>query len=80
MATIPANKLTPGDTIDTEPIFEYFSKNGYEYNDSDRMAAECENETVESVTTADNGNTVIITTSSVFYSVPAEHPVTVTTN
>lgn len=79
MTTTPAEQLQPGDVIDTEPLYEYFDQNGYEYNPADRMSAEAELETVESITTTDT-NVIIITTDSVFYAVPSTHPVTVTTH
>lgn len=74
-----AEELTIDTVIDTEPLYDYFDQHGCEYNEADRMAAEAENEIVESVTTNDD-NTVIITTSSVFYTVPKDHPVTVITD
>lgn len=75
---IRADRLREGDVINTEPIFDYFERNGMEFNEADRMAAEAEYEIVESVTDAGQGYASIIVTGSVFYTVPRDFEVEVT--
>lgn len=77
---VAAQNLAAGDVFDALPLFEWFKENGLEYNESDRLCAETEEEIVESVTVNDGGYAVIITSGSVFYSVPVDHPVTVRTS
>lgn len=76
---VAAQNLKAGDVFDAVPLFEWFCENGFEYNESDRLCAEAEAEVVESVTADNSGYAVIITSGSVFYSVPSDHPVTVRT-
>lgn len=75
---IRADRLREGDVINTEPIFDYFERNGMEFNEADRMAAEAEYEIVESVTDAGQGYASVIVTGSVFYCVPNDYEVEVT--
>lgn len=77
---VPAQCIIPGDVFDAEPLYEWFEHNGFEYDEGDRMCAEAEAEVVESVTVTTGGYTVIITTGSVFYSVPTDHLVPVCTS
>ena len=74
---IRADRLREGDVINTEPIFDYFERNGMEFNEADRMAAEAEYEIVESVTDAGQGYASVIVTGSVFYCVPKDFEVEV---
>ena len=74
---IRADRLREGDVINTEPIFDYFERNGMEFNEADRMAAEAEYEIVESVTDAGQGYASVIVTGSVFYCVPRDFEVEV---
>ena len=75
---IRADRLREGDVINTEPIFDYFERNGMKFNEADRMAAEAEYEIVESVTDAGQGYASVIVTDSVFYCVPNDYEVEVT--
>ena len=74
---IRADRLREGDVINAEPIFDYFERNGMEFNEADRMAAEAEYEIVESVTDAGQGYASVIVTGSVFYCVPKDFEVEV---
>lgn len=67
---IRADRLREGDVINTEPIYDYFERNGMEFEEADRMSAEAEYEIVESVTDAGQGYASVIVTGSVFYCVP----------
>src|SRR5699024_9004018 len=75
---IRADRLREGDVINAEPIFDYFERNGMEFNEADRMAAEAEYEVVESVSDAGEGYASVIVTGSVFYSVPNHFEIEVT--
>ena len=75
---IRADRLREGDVINAEPIFDYFERNGMEFNEADRMSAEAEYEVVESVTDAGQGYASVIVTGSVFYTVPNDFEVEVT--
>lgn len=77
MGKIRAQSLGEGDVIDTSPIFDYFDREGFEYNEDDRDAAQYEDEIVESVEVILDGRVVVITTGSNFYSVPLDHEVDV---
>ena len=74
---IRADRLREGDVINTEPIFDYFERNGMEFNEADRMAAEAEYEVVESVTDAGQSYASVIVTGNVFYTVPNDFEVEV---
>ena len=74
---IRADRLREGDVINAEPIYDYFERNGMEFNEVDRMSAEAEYETVESVTDAGQGYASVIVTGSVFYAVPKDFEVEV---
>ena len=74
---IRADRLREGDVINAEPIYDYFERNGMEFNEVDRMSAEAEYEIVESVTDAGQGYASVIVTGSVFYAVPKDFEVEV---
>lgn len=75
---IRADRLREGDVINAEPIYDYFERNGMEFNETDRMGAEDEFEVVESVTDARQGRASIIITGGAFYTVPNDYEVEVT--
>ena len=74
---IRADRLREGDVINAEPIFDYFERNGMEFNEADRMSAEAEYEVVESVTDAGQSYASVIVTGNVFYTVPNDFEVEV---
>lgn len=75
---VRADRLRAGDVIDTEPVYDYFERKGMEFNADDRQCAAEDFETVESVSGAGNGYTVIIVDGSVFYPVPDDFEIEVT--
>lgn len=75
---VRADRLREGDVINAEPIFDYFERNGMEFNEADRMSAEAELEVVESVTDTGQGYASVIVTGNVFYTVPNDFEVEVT--
>lgn len=77
MGKIRAQSLGEGDVIDTSPIFDYFDREGFEFSEDDRDAAQYENETVESVEVIHDAWVVVITTGGDFYSVPLDFEVDV---